>query len=595
MSKERIATAQEKLEVWKKLSLLQNLFPETEDGLISFAEYIIKKIIPSEPDLTRIQKDILKFLFNRDDNYKGVAAQRGQAKSTMCCIYSIFCLIHKPNLRILIVSAGTKLSRSIANFLIQLLNTIDILEPLRARISDGDRSSSECYDVNWILKGPIMSPSIACLGVTSHMQGYRADLLIADDIESLSNSRTFESRQLLEDLTKEFESITGDGKIIYLFTPQSVNSIYNNLPGRGYNLRFWPGRYPKLDELSHYNNMIAPLIQNDIDENPDLCTGGGLNKDLGQPTDPEMFNEYILTKKELSLGINKFYLQVMVDCTLNDQEKYPLKLDKLIVTDFDSHGAPINFDNLSFNKFVVGDNSYRLFDTNYLEKKPFTEKIMAIDPSGGGANGDATACVTIGYIGSIIYIIDTKIFPGGYDPNILKNIVLFAKENKVNRIFIEKNFGNGALTAALRPYFVDMFPVTIEEVYNTKQKELRIIDNIEPVLSTDRLIVSKQCIENDYRNILKYPINIRSSYSLFNQFKLITREKNSLRHDDSIDALGTVIEMIVDKLDFDTVKYFNEKQKKEYVDTIKSWNSVVDRRRLLGVDYSKPKRKSRFD
>ena len=91
MSKERIATAQEKLEVWKKLSLLQNLFPETEDGLISFAEYIIKKIIPSEPDLTRIQKDILKFLFNRDDNYKGVAAQRGQAKSTMCCIYSIFC------------------------------------------------------------------------------------------------------------------------------------------------------------------------------------------------------------------------------------------------------------------------------------------------------------------------------------------------------------------------------------------------------------------------------------------------------------------------------------------------------------------------
>ena len=311
-----------------------------------------------------------------------------QAKTTLTAIYAVFMLIHNPKLIILIVSAGGKMSKDIASFVIQIIEGLDILWMLRADKNNGDRSSIEGYDVHWVLKGVNKSPSIKCLGVDSNIQGSRADILIADDIESTKNSRTVTTREVLEDLTKEFESVCSKGEIIYLGTPQTTESIYNNLPGRGYVIRIWTGRYPTYEQEGNYGDMLAPMLRKDMLLDPSLRSGCGLDALQGQPTCPEMFDEDVLMTKELSMGSAKFQLQFMLNTKLTDEERYPLKLRNLIVHDYSIDRGPVlpvwtnQLSNLYQSASVNGKYKiYRAMAHEY-ELRPFEQRVMYIDPAG---------------------------------------------------------------------------------------------------------------------------------------------------------------------------------------------------------------------
>ena len=48
----------------------------------------------------------------------------------------------------------------------------------------------------------------------------------------------------------------------------------------------------------------------------------------------------------------------------------------------------------------------------------------------------------------------------------------------VNKIIVERNFGDGMFTQLLKPVVNKYYPVSIEEVNHSKQKELRIIDTL---------------------------------------------------------------------------------------------------------------------
>ena len=114
-----------------------------------------------------------------------------EAKTTITGCYAVWCLIHDPTTRVFILSAGSTMAKEISTWCIQIFNGMPILEILRCDKSHpGARSSVEAYDVHYELKGPDKSPSIKCMGITSNMQGTRADLLISDDIESAKNAQT---------------------------------------------------------------------------------------------------------------------------------------------------------------------------------------------------------------------------------------------------------------------------------------------------------------------------------------------------------------------------------------------------------------------
>ncbi len=578
----------DQLKIWEQLKLVQEAFPFTDEGCVNFANYCIMNLIKGNPTINRVQVDMVLWLFH-GPRYRMIMAQRGQAKTTITAIYAVFRLIHDPSLRILIFSAGGKMSKEIASWVIQIIHGLDILTCLQADRNEGDRASVEGYDVNWVLKGANKSPSVKCLGVDSNAQGSRADVLIADDIESMKNARTVGGRELLEELTKEFESICAEGDIIYLGTPQTSESIYNNLPSRGYQIRIWTGRYPTDSEIENYGDYLSPMLVEDTKKNPKLKTGGGLAGNQGQPTCPTMFDDENLTSKQISMGNAKFQLQYMLNTTLSDADRYPLKLNNLIVADFDTKQGPClpvwSQDSNNIYKESTGISNKREHQMFWAVKKKyeyadFHRSVMHIDPAGLGKNGDETGYSIIKLIGSTIYIVEATGIEGGYAEETLMKLVEAAKRNDVKQVLIEKNFGNGAHSAMLKPLFAKHHPVTIEEVWESGQKELRIIDVIEPVLSRHQLVISPQVIKQDLQHIQRYPVATQMTYSLLYQMAFITRDKGCLRHDDILDSLASAIRYFTDSIDFDTAAVVAREQASKQEQFFDEWRNRSKNNRM---------------
>ena len=109
----------------------------------------------------------------------------------------------------------------------------------------------------------------------------------------------------------------------------------------------------------------------------------------------------------------------------------------------------------------------------------------------------------------------------------------------MKEIVIEANFGDGMFSQLLQPHLRRAGVISaIEEVKVSRQKELRIIDTLEPVMNQHRLVVDRRVVEEDYRSIQKYGEEERLSFSLVHQLTRITRERGCLRHDDRVDGVS---------------------------------------------------------
>ena len=117
-----------------------------------------------------------------------------------------------------------------------------------------------------------------------------------------------------------------------------------------------------------------------------------------------------------------------------------------------------------------------------------------------------------------------------------------AKKHKVNYILVESNFGDGMFTQLLKPWLTEEkgYACTIEEIRSNKQKELRIIDTLEPLLNQHRIIVDRKVIERDYQETQELVGSLENgfAYSLFYQLTHITKDRGSLVHDDRADAMA---------------------------------------------------------
>jgi hypothetical protein len=111
----------------------------------------------------------------------------------------------------------------------------------------------------------------------------------------------------------------------------------------------------------------------------------------------------------------------------------------------------------------------------------------------------------------------------------------------------------------IKPYFSKAYPVTLEEVRHSKQKELRIIDTLEPVMNQHRLVIDREVIQKDYDSIQKYPNDIAQRYSLFYQMTRITKDRGALAHDDRLDALAMATAYWVEQMAGDADELMRER------------------------------------
>ena len=543
---------------WEQLELLQKHY----EDFVPFLQDMMEELGFTTDD---IQESIAEFLEN-GPQYLMVQAQRGQAKTTITAIFAVWCLIHDPAFRILIISAGDRQAMEIATLIVRLIGAVDILAPLRPDKMAGDRTAVDAFDVHHSLKGLNKSPSVACMGITSNLQGARADLLIADDVESGKNSRTAVQRAQLLHITKDFTSINSTGRIVYLGTPQSVESIYNTLPGRGFTVQVWPGRYPTPEQAEAYHGTLAPIILQRLRENPELGTGYGLDGKQGQATSPVIVSEVALVAKELDQGASYFQLQHMLLTALSDAQRYPLKTENLVVMRLQGEHAPmqvIRSFGATVNHSINGKN-YKFspaFDQGLAGSVgKYTSTVLYIDPAGGGLNADESGWAVVSLLNSTVYARGIGGVAGGYEPKQLQELADLVVKYRPQVVKIEKNMGHGAFRAVFTPIIRATcehhgVPIPgIADDYVTGQKEQRIINTLEPVMGRGALVIDESIIEDELASINKYDVRIRDTYSVFHQIARVTREPGALIHDDRLDALEGGVRHFAEALAVDQKK-----------------------------------------
>lgn len=499
----------------------------------------------SLPLPTPVQLDIAKFLSDNTIDRKLIEAFRGVGKSYLTVAFVLWKLRLNPELKFLVVSASMKFAREFVTFCKQLLYNDDLFKCMIPE--PHQRSASDAFDVAFIK--PDKSPSVKAVGITGQMTGSRADYIIFDDVETPNNSLTNEQRMKLSESIKEAAAILKvGGSIIYLGTPQTESSIYNLLGDRGFITRIWTARYPTIEKLASYGEKIAPAIKQAVEDNPEIA---------GMPTDPKRFNEDELLSRELEYGKSGFALQFMLDTSLSDYERYPLKLQDLIIFDLDKELSPekVLHTRTKENRLQVascglqGDYFYQgiLAVDNYL---PYKQRILVIDPSGRGQD-ETSYCVLYERDG-YLFLMTVGGFQGGYEETTLEKLSAVAKSYKAQKIVIESNYGDGMFSSLLLPVLKkNDILAEIVEVRNHTMKERRIIDTLEPVLNSHRLIVNRSVIEADSISTLSYPENIRHRYMLFYQLTHIIAEKNALAHDDRLDCLAMGVAHFVDNMKSD--------------------------------------------
>jgi hypothetical protein len=514
------------------------------------------------PSPTRAQYAIADYLQHGPKRLQ-IQAFRGVGKSWITGAFVLWTLFNDAEKKIMIISASKERADNMSIFLQKLIIETPWLVHLRPK-SDDSRWSRISFDVNC---SPHQAPSVKSVGITGQLTGSRADLMILDDIEVPGNSMTEMMREKLLQLCTEAESILTpkkDSRIMYLGTPQTTFTIYRKLAERNYRPFVWPARYPR--SLSNYEGLLAPQLQEDID----------MGAEGGRVTDPDRFSDEDLVEREAAMGRSNFMLQFMLDTTLSDAEKFPLKFSDLVVTSVNPTQAPDAVVWCSDPRNVLKDLPTVGLPGDYFyspmqlqgEWGPYTETICSVDPSGRGT--DETSATYISQRNGFLYVHEVRAYRDGYSDNTLLDILRGCKRYNVTKLLIETNFGDGVIAELFKKHLQQTKQaIDVEEVRANVRKEDRIIDALEPVMNQHRLIVDRSVVEWDYSSNKDAAPEERLLYMLFYQMSRMCREKGAVKHDDRLDSLAQGVKYFTDAMGISAHEAVKMRKREE-------WNDILE-------------------
>ena len=513
------------------------------------------------PKPTRAQLGIAAYLQHGPKRLQ-ISAFRGVGKSWITAAFVLWTLYNDADKKIMVISASKERADNFSIFCQKLIVDIDWLKFLLPKSND-QRWSRISFDVG--PAKPHQAPSVKSVGITGQLTGSRADLMILDDVEVPANSATDMQREKLMQLVSETESILtpkDDSRILFLGTPQSTFTIYRKLAERSYRPYVWPARYPKV--MANYEGLLAPELVEDIENGAEPWT----------PTDTR-FLEHDLIEREAAMGRSNFMLQFMLDTSLSDAEKFPLKFQDLIVTPLGSEVAA-RYAWSADPRYIVKDlnpvglPADRFYSPMFIDEDiiPFSETIVALDPSGRGT--DETVAVVLSQANGYVFVRDMKAYKQGYSDETLRSIVSMGKRYKASTILVESNFGDGMICELIKRHLIQMKAnMSVEEVRSTTRKEERIIDTLEPIMNQHKLIIDPKVWEYDYSSNPNEAPEKRLEYMLGYQMSRMCREKGAVKHDDRVDALAMGVQWFIDAMSISA-------QKMQAMAKHEEWAAMID-------------------
>tara|TARA_R100001463_G_scaffold31040_1_gene70376 strand:- start:302 stop:2032 length:1731 start_codon:yes stop_codon:yes gene_type:complete len=532
------------------------------------------------PSPTRAQYAIADYIQHGPKRLQ-IQAFRGVGKSWITGAFVLWSLFNDPEKKIMIISASKERADNMSIFLQKLIIETPWLKHLQPK-GDDSRWSRISFDVAC---APHQAPSVKSVGITGQLTGSRADLMILDDIEVPGNSLSEMMREKLLQLCTEAESILTpkeDSRIMYLGTPQTTFTVYRKLAERNYRPFVWPARIPR--KTSNYEGLMAPQLQADIDNGAEAWS----------VTDPDRFDSDDLLEREAAMGRSNFMLQFMLDTSLSDAEKFPLKMADLVVTSVNPSSAPDNVvwcsdpQNLIKDLPTVGLPGDYFYSPMQLtgEWTPYQETICSVDPSGRGT--DETSAAFISQKNGFLYLHEMRAYRDGYSDNTLLDILKGCKKYNVTKLVIETNFGDGIVAELFKKHLVQRQQlVDIEEVRANVRKEDRIIDSLEPILNQHRLIVDRSVIDWDFKSNPDEAPEKRLMYMLFYQMSRMCKEKGAVKHDDRIDCLAQGVKYFTDALAISAHESVKNRKMEEWNDMLAQWQDdpqAAANHMVLGMD-----------
>jgi hypothetical protein len=515
------------------------------------------------PRPTRAQLAIAEYLQGGPKRLQ-IQAFRGLGKSWIAAAFVLWVLWKDKDKKILVVSASKQRADDFTIFTQKCIQEFEWLSHMRP-VDDDQRWSRVSFDIAGCR--PAQSPSVKSVGITGQITGSRADLIVFDDVEVPANSATDLMREKLLQLVTEGESVLtpkSDSRIVFLGTPQTTFTVYRTLRERNYRPFVWPARYPK--SLVGYEDVLAPQLVADIEKQ-------GHEKLLWQPTDTR-FSEINLLEREQSMSRSNFMLQFMLDTSLSDALKFPLKLSDFSVMPLDPSKGPSDVVWGSDKETLLdlpavalpGDRWHRPKSTG--EYVPYNQTIVAVDPSGRGK--DETVAVVLSQINGFIFLRDILATQDGYSDKTLRGILTMARRYGSSMCLIESNFGDGAVMELMKKHAQEMkVGMTFEEVRATTRKEDRIIDTLEPVLNQHRLVIDEKLVTWDYQSNHDMAPEERLPRMLMYQLTRMCREKGAVKHDDRVDALALGVKYFQDILAISAKEQEISKSRDQ-------WNNMVE-------------------
>lgn len=497
----------------------------------NFVHYIFTEVRgwtvgPTQYDVAQFMQDLP---MSPDNIRRGqVQCARGYGKSELVNCYALWLQYLDPEIKIIVLCSVDRKAQehiALARAIIDAAPLLHHLRPQLARdgVVDKDQKDNLHGFVNGAVTKPSKELSMGCYAIFGTYTGSHPDVVIADDVETPENSLTIGKRDKLMSKVHEVEHLINPGGIIMVLgTPQSLDSVYNRLKKDHYPICRWPAEYPNLADPSACRDVTKMFLGK-------LARG---EVKAGDPTYPERFDRAALMHKAAIYGSATYALQMLLDTTLSDANRYPLKLSNLIVMECHAELAP---------EQVVGKGE-RIADLDppglqgdyfrgpaYKAPKfaPYQSSIMIVDPKGRGED-------TVGYcvlktLNGIIYCTTSGGLASGRGNDgtsepVMEKLSKVALMQGVKVVHVEDNFGDGMYSKLLRPVIARINgPTEVVDHKSHGMKEARIIDTLQPLTEQGRLVVDRDVAKNN---------------ELMVQYSHIFKARGALRHDDLIDVLA---------------------------------------------------------
>lgn len=481
---------------------------------------------------------------------RGVLAFRGEGKThkVTACL-ATYRLRRDPQRKVFIVSKSKTEAQKTVALIKAWLPKVWFLEDLTP-VDNGEtwrRNNASQIDV-----GPATEhrqPSITAIGVDGQIEGNRAHTIIPDDCETKKNTKTADARDELLRLCNEFTNVlypdnnqTIDPvEIVVVGTPKHEETLYVKLIDQGFKFQSYPIVYPRDDEKVI---GLAPFLQ-------DHLTRGIAAP--GDPTCPLRFNLHEIADRRAG-GYLEFAMEFMLIADLAKSNRHPLRLADLIVYPCHRDKAPVSiaWGHANHNGSTaaaiqsLGFNQDRLHHPIMVDGTwtPYEVTKAGLDPSGVGTDKQGLAIASA--LAGNVWVKFAKGIQGGADDNTLDYIASTLRTHNAAEVLVETNndvyglyrqaleraIARHALEAGTDPAYPNGWNCSVVPHHATMQKELRIIQTLEPVFSSHRAVFDPSVFD---------PPAEEPTNDLQHQITRLTKDRKCLPEDGLIDALEIVI------------------------------------------------------